>query len=61
MRFVFYESLKPAAKRALNKGDGKHGKYAVDGDCIAVLQNGRAQDWIKVIRNQGPPIKGITA
>lgn len=59
-KFAFYTSLKPAAKRAFNQGNGKHGKYSVDGDYIAVLdESGRAMNWIKVIRNHGQTIVGI--
>lgn len=60
-KFVFYGSLKASAKAAFNKGNGKHGKYIVDGDYIAVTdESGRAMDFIKVIKNHGKPIAGIS-
>ena len=66
MKFVFEQSLTDAAKAALVKGTGKHGKFAVD--CfdgkryIASLDNsGRAMDWFLVVKGKGEPIKGIPA
>jgi len=59
-RFVFYSSLKAPAKKAFNQGNGRHGKYIVDGDYIAAVDDtGRAMDFIKVIKNHGKPIAGI--
>ena len=56
-KFVFTSSLNAAARAALAKGDGKHDGFAVDGNYIAVLdETGRAMDWIKVIKQDGPPI-----
>jgi len=58
MKFAFYSSLKPSAKKAFDKGNGKHGKYAVDDKYIAVLDShGRAQDWILVVKSKGKAIK----
>ena len=61
MNFAFFDSLKPGAKKAISRGTGKYRKYAVDingsGTYIAAVKNGRALDWVKVIRNQSRPIK----
>lgn len=57
MKFVHYISLKPEAQAAFDKGDGKHGKFAVNHKHIAVLdKDGRAADWILVIKGNGPAI-----
>lgn len=61
MKFVFYTSLKPAAKKAINKGNGDHGNFRVDGDYIALLENGRPLEFVKVIRDNGEVIRGIQA
>lgn len=58
MKFVHYTSLKQEAKKAFDSGDGKHGRYAVDGKHIAALdKNGRAMDWVLVIKSNGPIIE----
>lgn len=58
MKFVFYASLKTAAKRAFDKGNGRHGKFFVDDGHIAVVgKDGRCLDFIKVIKNNNPIIK----
>lgn len=61
-RWVHYSSLRAEARRAFDKGDGKHGKYAVDGNQIAALDGaGRPKDWILVVRGGGEPIVEIPA
>jgi hypothetical protein len=62
VKFCFYSSLKESAKRAFKQGDGKHGKYVVDGNHIAVVgKDGRAKDWLLVVRGQGKAIKAKEA
>lgn len=62
MKFCFYLSLKESAKRALRLGDGVHGRYVVDGNHIAVLgKDGRAKDWLLVVKGQGKAIKAKEA
>ena len=63
MSFVFYNSLKPTARKAFDAGTGKHGAYVVDGDYIAAInkETGRTLDFVKVIKSgYGPPIKAVT-
>lgn len=58
MSFVYYHNLTPAAKKAFDKGNGKHGKFVVDSGHIAELdKNGRAKDFIKVIKTKGKDIE----
>lgn len=62
MRFVFSCSLTEEAKQALAKGNGKHGRFAVEDNYIALLDdNGRATEWIKVIHNENQVIEAINA
>ena len=62
MKFAFYNSLKPGAQKALKRGTGNYRKYVVDGQHLAVKdKNGRAMDWILIVPNNGPAIKGIPA
>ena len=57
MKWLHYKSLTPAAKRAFNRGNGKHGRYAVDGKYIAYLDDsGRALDWVLIIKSNSPII-----
>lgn len=51
MKFVYYSNLNKSAKEALAAGNGKHGKFVVDGNHIAVIGNdGRAEDWVLVLK-----------
>lgn len=63
MKFVFTQSLKDEALNAIEKGVGKHGKFAVDKvghqTFIALIKNGRAQEWVQVINNQNKPIEAV--
>ena len=56
-RRINYCNMSAAAKRAFNKGDGKHGKYTVSGQHIAALdKSGRAMGWCLVVRGDGGKI-----
>ena len=60
MKWVFYSSLNAKAKRAYNKGNGKRNGFIINNGHIASIDNeGRAKDFIKVIKCKGKVIKGI--
>lgn len=62
MRWAHYKSLTDEAKAALDKGDGKHGRYAVNDNHIALLDaSGRAGEWVKVIKSNNPIIEEFKA
>ena len=58
-RFCFIKSLKPGARRALERGTGVYRRYAVDGDRIAVIRDGVVGEWYRVIRTHGPTIREV--
>lgn len=62
MKFVISTSLTDEAKAAIAKGNGKHGKFAVDGNgkYITLLDsNGRTGEWITIVEPFGDPIEEI--
>lgn len=58
MKWVHYASLKPSAKRAFDQGNGRHGKYVIDGKYIAAIDknSGRALDFVFVVKGGGEVI-----
>jgi hypothetical protein len=63
MPFVFYSSLKPGAKKAINRGEGIYKKYCVSKEgtdfYIASVENGRPGIWHKVLFIKTKFIKAV--
>lgn len=60
MKWFHYVSLLDEAQAALDKGDGRHGQYIVDGTRLAVAdENGEPKEWILIIRSASAPIVGV--
>lgn len=60
MKFVFYSSLKRPAQRAFDKGNGKHGRFEVNGKHITALdKGGNPTGWFLVVRGVGKAIKAV--
>lgn len=50
MKFVYYSNLTPAAKEAFDRCDNS-GRFVVDSGAIAVRdEQGRPQDFVKVLK-----------
>ena len=57
MKFVYYDNLTDEAKRAFNSTKAKSHGFCVNMGCIAKLdKNGRAMDFVKVIKTKSKDI-----
>jgi hypothetical protein len=61
MKFAYYKSLIPEAKKAFDRGTGNYKNYIVVGKYLFPKdKHGQAKDSILIIKNNNPVIKGIT-
>jgi len=52
MKFAYYNSLKPGAKKAFDRGNGTYRKYKVDGKYLST-----DKETILIIKNNNPIIR----
>lgn len=59
MKFAFYQSLIPAARKAFDKGTGTHGRFIVAGKYMALRD--KPDGWFLVIKGQGEVVREVRA